>query len=1830
MTENQVIEKKASPMGKSVICAFVFSEIVGFADLSPKQRTKRLNNLSKIVHDIPVIATATDQEDILLSQTDDGIAIVFFNSPENALLCGVFLHREIDEYNYERKDEFHINLRTGINLGTVYRMEDSFTGKLRVVGNGMNMSQRTMSFGYINHLLVSRPFHKMIAPVKEIYNDIFFPCGIYLDKHGKEHEIYNACMKDLGNHVVPTDNKLNQDYVDSKIESDIESYRIIQEEIKTEVCGVLFSDIVSFSKLSNLQQQIVISTLNRIVHELPVVINEDPENVILRSTGDGVMVAFFGTPENALSGAIDIQEAINDYNNSVSEDKQLFLKIGVHIGLVERGVDIDGNRDVTGSAKDFAKLVMEFGDKAHVLTTRSTFELLTGLDNTFEPYFKYCGVYMDKAGLTHQIYTAVKDDIGNPNPPTKGKIQGAASSVLDNKELESMVKDSFPTPIALAYELYAEAYIESFIKGQEHWGATYDTQKYLLKTIITYCGIMTITEYLQRQSDSSHPPIKLNHLKQPNLSSWLETIKEISELQIEESMEPEWLRLFRLDDDQSFLPTVTKLVTNLEADSEALSPEEEQSIVETNKHLFINLFKSLVFLTRFVPIFVREKKSGGFFGLELKGTETPKEITELPLVPRANVFIFYVNSDKFIYLTPFLQFSAPDILSHHEIVLYEQDAGNNNSHFFNAHHKQLVIDRKISFLDKPHLIVNRRIEPAYLKDGDYVFVPEHSTFDVILELRNRANVAAESLQIEEYFHPEFEFVQGDYYWTGSLTKNQTLELKYTLKAKVSGKFEFLPPDINYIDPTIGTRQFPKIPIKSDQVVVEKETSLELAIKRSFSSTLVKTREYLTIDVEVSNLSNQPAYGFDLSFPIPTAFKLLTDPNEFFVEILKPYQTINKSFEFKAVNYEKAIFKAQAVPYFDKTANEHYLQYESQTIYVEFNTQAPMVGRENDLEILKTAFLKLPSGDGSTIFISGEAGIGKSRLVSALIRFARENDPGITVYQSECEKFLTHIVPLSPFKDMAKMIVNERLKEGQELNFTTLGRILHNINRDLVHYVETIGVGLLGLHVEEGTEVEFEREKLFYAFKSLLEGIVKHHPLIFYIDDIQWADQATMDLWLYLANTMEQLPVFFICTFRHEEQQTQLSKTMRLLSRNPNYQHVPLKRLNQHYTKLIFDEIFPLNAFTEEFYKTVHQETEGNPFYIGEVVTSMIQQQIIGQTRGAWTLLKPIANFQMPKNIENLILEKISHFDDDKLDVLRSASVIGREFKLDVWKEILASDLAIQVDDYIDEFVDLKLLHEKTKDTLEFNHIKIQEVLYQNIVSDRKRRQIHGKVAEVLEARYGSQPENYGLVSHHLYHGGLWEQAFPYLFKFGEQLMTASADKEAIETYQRAIESLEHLPIEKQKNLQAFNVLKNLGDIYQRQSEWPSADECFQKAFKLIEELAPTSVKMGWILHRLGKINHLRGNAANAQEYLSKSIAIAKDKNYRLLLAEVLKDTGNFHSENGAWEKAIEHYNESQEICKEINHNKLLYQLSIKIAQVFYHMSEWDYALTLLFKSEQQYQEINDPWHLSIIYRLIGNIYRIQGEYDKTTIYYEKQKQISIKIGDEQSLGTYYYNYGNMLFDRKDHEQALQFYEQAKEIYEKLGDYSGLAYVYNNMGEILKGKNNLDKALEFYTKSLKMGEELQNINLISYGFINLGETYQLKGELETALNFYQKALEQKSDDQSVMAWIYNCMGTIYKQQGDFDKALEYFEASRTISERLSGNVSGMHYLLPVYENIAAIYVETSDYGKASGFYEKGIEVAQKLGDSAAIDRLTNQLNDMALLDKYYEEPTESTS
>lgn len=479
-------------------------------------------------------------------------------------------------------------------------------------------------------------------------------------------------------------------------------------------------------------------------------------------------------------------------------------------------------------------------------------------------------------------------------------------------------------------------------------------------------------------------------------------------------------------------------------------------------------------------------------------------------------------------------------------------------------------------------------------------------------------------------------------------------------------------------------------------------------------------------------------------------------------------------------------------------------------------QAQLVGRDGELEMAAELWSRAQLGEGQVLLVSGEPGIGKSRLVRELRSLAQAS--GARALIGEC-----HAEGGPPYGALAQMI-------GTALSEPAPGPALPDyVLADLLLLAPHLRQRFRSIAPNPALDPSFERQRLLDSAVTWCKTMAAHSPLLLVVEDVHWADGGTLSILRHLARQLRTSRLLLVMTFRDTDvelaEAQPLSEVLLDLNRERLAQTLRLGRLQRGQTGDLLAALLATGEVSEPFIDSVFEETEGNPFFVEELCKALIDQGQLYLAGSTWRR-KDLKTVVLPRSVRAAILLRVERLPAPVQDSLRLAAVLGREFEFETLSA--ASDQEAEaLLTALEQAERAQLLRENRSTQpgvgarFTFAHALIPFTLRETLSGLRLQR-LHARVASAIEAR---RPEDVEALAYHHTAAGQREPAIRYLRRSADRAVAVYAYETAIQHARIALSLIDAARPDEAR----VEVAEQLADLYRRRGERAEAIALYQEA-----------------------------------------------------------------------------------------------------------------------------------------------------------------------------------------------------------------------------------------------------------------------------------------------------------------------------------------------------------------------------------------------------------------
>jgi class 3 adenylate cyclase/tetratricopeptide (TPR) repeat protein len=559
---------------------------------------------------------------------------------------------------------------------------------------------------------------------------------------------------------------------------------------------------------------------------------------------------------------------------------------------------------------------------------------------------------------------------------------------------------------------------------------------------------------------------------------------------------------------------------------------------------------------------------------------------------------------------------------------------------------------------------------------------------------------------------------------------------------------------------------------------------------------------------------------------------------------------------------------------------------------------PLVGRGEELELVLSRWRQAKDGGGQVALISGEPGIGKSRLVLAL-RERLHDEPKATVRYA-CSPHHVHS-PLFPFIAQLERSAGFSPTHSWEARLNQLESVLRETATEPGGAVVALFAELLG--IPTGTEKAIaamsplqKKGLLFRTFLAQLEGLAARGAVLIVLEDAHWLDPTSRELFDQIVDRLQRLPVLLVVTFRPEVTPPWIGF--------PHVTLLTLNRLAKAQARSLVERVTGGKALPSEVLEQILARTEGVPLFAEELTKTVLESGFLSDAGDRYVLARPLPPFAIPATLHDSLMARLDRLAPAK-EVAQIGACIGREFDHQLIAAVVSlPEAELQV--ALDRLVAAELVFRRgvaPATTYLFKHAMVRDAAYESLL--RKRRQdLHARIASAIELRFPqiieAQPE---LVARHFREAGVMEKAIGYWLQAGRLAVARSANVEAIAHLRVGLASINDLPGSSRSRWELSLQLALGGPLIATKGFASSEVEtAYLRAQYLSRELGHDT-DLFTALRGLGYVHHVRGDLRQSMREFPEALDLARRIGEPALLVQAYHFAGVSTFHLGAFQTA---------------------------------------------------------------------------------------------------------------------------------------------------------------------------------------------------------------------------------------------------------------------------------------------------------------------------------------
>jgi DNA-binding CsgD family transcriptional regulator len=914
-------------------------------------------------------------------------------------------------------------------------------------------------------------------------------------------------------------------------------------------------------------------------------------------------------------------------------------------------------------------------------------------------------------------------------------------------------------------------------------------------------------------------------------------------------------------------------------------------------------------------------------------------------------------------------------------------------------------------------------------------------------------------------------------------------------------------------------------------------------------------------------------------------------------------------------------------------------------------QAPLVGRRHELDLLWSRYQATAGGSAGVVLVAGDPGIGKTRLLATLAERAAAD--GATVLQgsaSQAEGMPPYLPVLTALGSYVRFAPLEQLRAQADARAAILATILPEL-------AERLGELAPGYALPP----EQARLRLYDAVGAFLAALSTERPLLLVLDDLHWADAATLDLMCHVARHQPEARLLVVGAYREDEraQNPALERALVELTRLRLLTAVALGPLSEPEVAALAHRVLAAPA-DPDLNRLLHEQCEGNPFFAEELLLGWQEMGAMRQDGGRWILgLSPDTRVGLPPSLTMAIGERLARLDPEVVDLLQTATIVGRTFAAALLADAAGMDVEA-VEELLLPAVRARLLHTDGSGAFTFSHDKIRECLYAAVTSARRRR-LHGFIGRALETRPDQDSaQHLSELAFHFTSSGDRARGATYAERAAAQALRSFAADEAMRHFKTALDMIDGA------DARRGTLLFGLGEAAILAGHEREAATAFAAAQSWFEQ-AGEPVAAVRAAHRLGQAwvrleEHVAAQSAfetalallaSSEEPRAAQVAcepasapMAGEKDTpEAVLVQVLADLGNMLVVSlHQLDAGVAHVRRALELAQRLGDDRLLAAASRTLGNLLVRSNDLDGGIALLEQAlalatvaddpveaaeccaclapayfwrgdlrqsgettRQRLtwaQRCHDSYQLRHVYTWLAVVAGLQGNLAETERWLDQAEVIVERLASPEPRAYVQFCRGAMAYTRGEYAEAEAGLQEALAIFRQIGPgalvwYQGLLCVVQaTHGKTAEARAGLDE-LDALLAELPLAEPLAG----------LAQTALLLDDQTRLARYYPQltALEGRFAD----FLIDRLLGEIETWQGDWAAAQRHLAAAEAVARKevLSWELART---LEAQANLILAQGKHPGTAGVQELLEQALELVQRIGNPSEADRLQERL------------------
>ncbi len=831
------------------------------------------------------------------------------------------------------------------------------------------------------------------------------------------------------------------------------------------------------------------------------------------------------------------------------------------------------------------------------------------------------------------------------------------------------------------------------------------------------------------------------------------------------------------------------------------------------------------------------------------------------------------------------------------------------------------------------------------------------------------------------------------------------------------------------------------------------------------------------------------------------------------------------------------------------------------------------GREREMAALRRALEEAAAGTGRFVTVAGDAGVGKSRLLLELRYLLGRT--GVGSLQGRCEPSEGGTAYL-PFVEALRGWLGTGRGERFALDAGQVVARLRALGSELEEFLP-LYLHLLALPSPDhpvprhlhGEHYRLVMQEGLAAFVTLA---ARRQPTALLLEDWHWADEASHGVLQQVVELVDGFPLLVVVTTRPD--------SIPAWGHPSHHLALSLDPLDPGSSGSMLRSILRADTVPPGLAELIHERTGGNPFFLEEITQALVEEGALGLENGEAVLTGAVDLLQLPDTVQAVIRARLDRLDREPREVLRLASVVGREFSRGILERAIDGGRLPHALQTLKAAGVIQQVRVVPEPAYRFKHVLTQEAASGSLL-EHQRKELHGRVGEAIEALYGGElDEQLGRLVEHFSRAEHWPKAVHYARRAAERANTLSQFAESLEILERAQSWLLRLPGDPERR-------EALVDILFRQERLCETLGLRGRQQRIIDELVtllePSSDRAGLAeaYLRLGDVSTLLRRFEDAEAALDRALRLRSELGDAIGQRNVLRSLGLLRWHQGRDQEALHWIEAALAMYRERGDLEAQVGDLANLGSVLKGMGEADRARATLEEalllSEQlesasgSVPETDLSYKRAYILHNLANVHRELGDDAKALEYLTQARTLALEKRLPIQLSYHFTSTAHIYLRHGRVEECLALYREAVELTRKAKFALGLAQALRFLGEVLLGLGRDEEALAPLVEAAGLFAQLRDSTTEALLWTEVATLHERRGDLQAALAAWGKAR------------------ALYDQARDQPRELEVLEGLARVARRF----------LP-------------EPSLALGYCGEALALAEHLGDRPAAGRLRNAM------------------